>query len=70
MVLSWGFSLEGVAMKKIYKSKTFWVNVIGAVILTVSELSGLKFIPPETAAYILGGANLVLRVLTKVPVEW
>lgn len=57
-------------MKKLYKSKTFWVNVIAALILTVSELSGAKFIPPETAAYVIGGANIVLRMLTKEPVKW
>jgi len=52
--------------KKFYLSKTFWINVLAiiGVIVIGKELS------PEKVGVILGGINLLLRFITKKPVEW
>lgn len=52
-----------------YASKTLWVNALGiAVIVAQSNFSYV--ISPETQIYILGGINMLLRLVTKEPVEW
>ena len=52
--------------KKFYLSKTFWVNVIAIVGMVAV---GKEF-DAETVAMILGGINLVLRLITKDPIVW
>ena len=52
--------------KKFYLSKTLWVNLIAIV--------GLIFfggeISAEVVTMILAGINMVLRMITKEPLEW
>jgi uncharacterized membrane protein len=51
-------------MKSIFKSKTFWVNVLGGV----GTFTG--YLPQTpTTFYIMMAANLILRVLTTGPVS-
>jgi hypothetical protein len=51
-------------MKSIFKSKTFWVNVLGGV----GTFTG--YLPQTpTTLYIMMAANLVLRVITNGPVS-
>ena len=51
-------------MKSLFKSKTFWINVIGVA----ATIFGA--IPATTPTIIAGGAiNIALRILTKEPVE-
>lgn len=52
-------------MKSIFKSKTFWVNVLGGVTTVLSTL------PLTSKAVVIGGAvvNIVLRILTTQPVS-
>lgn len=54
-----------VKKKPWWKSKTVWVNVLGGVTM----FAGAPFINPVTAGYILAGANLALRIITKQPIE-
>lgn len=53
--------------KNLLASKTFWTAVFGAVV----EYSGLlsTFVPPGALTYVLGGAMVALRVLSKGPVH-
>lgn len=51
-------------MKKWWKSKTLWVNVISAMALAVQELSGNQVIDPKVAVYVLTTLNFVLRLIT------
>ena len=58
-------------MKRFYRSKTFWINVIAATILIAEGVSGREVvIPLEVQAAILAVVNLVLRKVTKEPVSW
>ena len=52
--------------KKFYLSKTLWVNLIAIVglIFFGGELN------PEVVTMILAGINMVLRLITKEPLEW
>jgi hypothetical protein len=51
-------------MKSIFKSKTFWLNVLGIAGTVVGA------IPAGVPTIITGGAiNIVLRILTKEPVS-
>lgn len=54
-----------VKKKPWWKSKTVWVNVLGGVTL----FAGAPFVPPLTAGYIIAGANLILRIIAKEPIE-
>ncbi len=51
--------------KSILKSKTFWVNLLSIIIST----SGAVPIDPETAAVVVGCANIALRTITKDPIK-
>lgn len=51
--------------KNLLKSKTFWINVLGAVV----TYGGMLPLDPQTAFYVLAGANIGLRVITKGPVH-
>jgi hypothetical protein len=65
---------EKPARKRLFRSKTFWVNLIAGVgsvvaMVTNSELLAEK---PEIAAYgatTLAVVNLILRFMTKEPVK-
>ncbi len=54
--------------KNIFKSKTFWLNVIGVAIAAAS--GGLGFVlPPAVAVPLLAAANIANRFLTDGPVR-
>jgi hypothetical protein len=56
--------------KSIWLSKTFWVNAISLVAMTVQGITGSEFIGLELQAGILSFVNILLRVITKKPVTW
>lgn len=56
--------------KSIFTSKTFWANLLTAIVACAGEFSGV--IPPTWAPYIAAGvgvANIVLRLITTGPVH-
>jgi uncharacterized membrane protein len=55
--------------KKIYLSKTFWVNVIALLAMLLQSFTGF-IIDVEAQASILAFINVVLRLVTKEPVTW
>ncbi len=56
-------------VKKWYKSKTFWINII-SLVGTVTLLEFGYEITPEMAVTFLGVINLMLRLITKEEIEW
>lgn len=57
--------------KSIFSSKTFWVNVIAVIGMIVQGATGSTFlIGVENQATILALVNIVLRTVTKQPVNW
>ncbi len=56
-------------MKTWYTSKTIWINLLAAIALIAQSQYGYV-IDPETQAVLLGFVNLVLRVVTKQPINW
>ncbi len=50
--------------KKWYKSKTIWINVVGAAALVVSEVVGGGVIPRNVGIIVLAALNGVVRFLT------
>ena len=50
-------------MKKFYHSRTLWVNILLVVALIVEAKTG-EVLTPEMQISILGGVNLVLRLIT------
>jgi len=57
-----------VETKKFYESKTFWVNIIAMVALVIQEKYGFVIAPEEQVA-VIAIINLVLRAITKKPLE-
>jgi hypothetical protein len=55
--------------KSFWQSKTFWLNVIGIGAMLVQSSTGF-IIDPEYQASILAVINLVLRGITKEPIDW
>jgi len=57
--------------KKWWQSKTFWVNLIAAAALIAQGITGREIvIAPETQALLLALINLLLRAITRQPIEW
>ena len=61
-------------MKKWWKSKTVWLNVIGVLAGVVGYVAGQELIQDNTqliAALVAmqGGLNVVLRFITGTPIE-
>lgn len=52
--------------KSIFKSKTFWLNLLGTVALLANHAAPI--LPPQYAPIVLGVANIINRFLTKTPV--
>jgi hypothetical protein len=50
--------------KKLWKSKTLWLNLLGAV----ATYGAILPVDPQIATYLLAGANIGVRLLTKGPV--
>jgi len=57
-------------MKVFWKSKTFWVNIIAAGVLTYNALTGENVNPHEVAIAVLPYINILLRFVTKEPITW
>lgn len=55
--------------KSPFLSKTLWINVIAIVGMFIYAGNG-GTVPPEIATVVLGAINLVLRLITKKPIEW
>jgi len=55
--------------KKFWLSKTFWVNILGLAALVAQSQFGF-IISPEAQISILAVLNVVLRAVTKEPIEW
>jgi hypothetical protein len=53
--------------KSILKSKTFWTNVLMA--LVVPFLPASFALSPETLGFVFMGVNIVLRLISKGAVE-
>ena len=55
--------------KKFWLSKTLWVNMLAIAALIIQSQTGYVF-SPEAQVSILGVLNVLLRVVTKIPIEW
>ena len=56
--------------KKFYLSKTFWINVIAMVGLVVFNKETFIADNPEMIGGVLVVLNLILRAITKEPLNW
>ena len=57
--------------KKIYQSKTFWVNLIAIVGIVLNSLYGIEIdaeLQATFATAILGVINIILRLVTSKPI--
>jgi hypothetical protein len=52
--------------KSIFKSKTFWFNVLGTAATVL--VNAANVLPPQYSVIALGIGNLILRFVTKTPV--
>lgn len=55
--------------KSIFKSKTFWVNVLTLGVQAVDKLAGTGLVPEPIILIGLPIANCILRAITKGPVH-
>lgn len=56
-------------VKKVWESKTFWVNVVAGAAMLAQMRWGFV-ISPETQAVALSAINVVLRKITKDAITW
>jgi len=62
---------EPVLGKGLLRSKTFWVNLLTALVTIGGTVSGISFFPESFVPYLAGGlaiANIFLRMLTDQPI--
>lgn len=55
--------------KKVWQSKTFWVNILSIAAMLIQTQTGFV-IDAEAEVAILAVINLVLRAVTKGAVSW
>ncbi len=57
--------------KSLFKSKTFWVNLLVVVIATLTALSDVSLTPEYIAFFgiLIGSGNIILRTITKEPIK-
>ena len=55
-------------MKKLWLSKTFWVNVIGMIIAGLSATQDPDLLPYTAAG--IAVANIILRLVTSEGIGW
>ena len=55
--------------KPFWLSKTFWVNVLAVIAFMVQYFTGWVM-NPATQGLFLGLINLILRAVTKKPINW
>ena len=53
---------------KLFKTKTVWVNILGACLQIVNSLTG-EVIPVQTAIIIQAVINAIVRMVTNKPVS-
>tara|TARA_Y100000310_G_C20542848_1_gene744170 strand:+ start:439 stop:621 length:183 start_codon:yes stop_codon:yes gene_type:complete len=56
--------------KSIFTSKTFWTNLVALVAMVIQGLTGKQFLSLEIQGTILAVVNILLRTITKAPVNW
>ena len=56
--------------KHFWKSKTFWVNLLGIGAIVSQWATGTEVIDAEAQVAILAVVNLVLRLVTKEAITW
>ncbi len=56
--------------KSIFTSKTFWVNIISMAAMALQGVTGKTIISLEMQGVALSIANIILRAITKKPVDW
>ena len=54
--------------KSIFASKTFWFNFAALCGLVAQWAIGHHWIAPADSAFLIGAANIVLRIVTNQPV--
>ena len=55
--------------KKIWASKTFWLNLLALIGILIQSQTGYV-ISPMIQGIILSTLNVVLRTITKEPISW
>ncbi len=55
--------------KPFWLSKTFWVNILAIIAMVIQYFTGWVF-PPIVQATALSVINLILRAITKHPIQW
>lgn len=55
--------------KKLWQSKTFWINAATAAVALGGGSFGID-VPPKVAVPMVAVANILLRILTKQPVTF
>jgi len=58
----------GCKMKKWYKSKVVWFNIVTLALAIINEMAG-KVIPTECSASIVAIGNVLLRMITSTKIE-
>lgn len=56
-------------MTQPWKSKTMWANVLAIAGLLLSSTFGVE-LTPEAATGALALINVILRIVTKEPIDW
>ena len=53
-----------------YASRTLWANALVIIAMIVTEVTGHNPLSAEAQVGILGFINLILRAVTKQPINW
>lgn len=57
--------------KSIFVSKTFWVNILAVIAMTLQGVTGSdSLLSPEVQAAVLALVNIGLRTITKKSITW
>lgn len=56
--------------KKIWESKTFWMNIVSVSLMMYQSLTDVEVIPMEAQATLLGAINIALRMITGKSIQW
>ena len=56
-------------MKSIWKSKTFWLNILAITVMILEVLVNFEPIPVEWQAVIAAVLNILIRLKTNQPIQ-
>ena len=56
--------------KKWYASKTLWINLLSMTSILAQTYYKTDVLPPEVQVSLLAVINIVLRTVTKNPINW